>query len=128
VRQYAATFALKELTEDEPIEVAIIDDTGFLKQGNQSPGVQRQYTGSAGKIANCQIAVSLVLATRTQHLPIDMDLFLPESWTEDPVRMNKAHVPIDVGFRPKWQIALDMVERAMSANIQLGVISADAWY
>jgi SRSO17 transposase len=128
VRQYATTFALKELTEHEPIEVSIIDDTGFLKQGDRSPGVQRQYTGSAGKIANCQIAVSLVLATRTQHLPIDMDLFLPESWTEDPVRMNKAHVPIDVGFRPKWQIALDMVERAMRANIPLGVVNADAWY
>lgn len=128
VRQYATTFALKELTKHEPIEVSIIDDTGFLKQGDQSPGVQRQYTGSAGKIANCQIAVSLVLATRTQHLPIDMDLFLPESWTEDPVRMNKSHVPIDIGFRPKWQIALDMVERAMLADIPLGVVNADAWY
>jgi SRSO17 transposase len=128
VRQYATTFALQELTEHEPIEVSIIDDTGFLKQGDQSPGVQRQYTGSAGKIANCQVAVSLVLATRTQHLPIDMDLFLPESWTEDPVRMDKAHVPIDVGFRPKWQIAVDMVEKAVAANIPMGVVNADAWY
>jgi SRSO17 transposase len=128
VRQYATTFALKELTEHEPIEVTIVDDTGFLKQGDQSPGVQRQYTGSAGKIANCQVAVSLVLGTRTQHLPIDMDLFLPESWTDDPVRMNKAHVPIDVVFRPKWQIAVDMVERAMAANIPMGVVNADAWY
>jgi SRSO17 transposase len=128
VRQYAATFALKGLTAHEPIEVSIVDDTGFLKQGDQSPGVQRQYTGSAGKIANCQVAVSLVLATRTQHLPIDMDLFLPESWTEDPVRLNKARVPIDVGFRPKWQIALDMVKRAMGAGIPLGILNADAWY
>jgi len=128
VRQYATVFALKELTKHEPVEVTIIDDTGFLKQGDQSPGVQRQYTGSAGKIANCQVAVSLVLATGNQHLPIDMDLFLPESWTEDPARMNKAHVPIDVGFRPKWQIALDMVKRAMSANLPLGVVNADAWY
>lgn len=128
VRRHGVRFALTELTKKEPIEVAIIDDTGFLKKGDQSPGVQRQYTGSAGKITNCQIAVSLVVATRTQHLPVDMDLFLPESWTEDPVRMNKAHVPLDVVFRMKWQIALDLVERAIQADVPLGVMNADAWY
>jgi SRSO17 transposase len=64
---------------------------GFLKQGDQSPGVQRQYTGSAGKITNCQLAVSLTVATRTQQFPVAMDLFLPQSWMEDPVRRKKAH-------------------------------------
>jgi SRSO17 transposase len=128
VRRYGVRVALTELTKKEPVEVAIIDDTGFLKQGDQSPGVQRQYTGSAGKITNCQIAVSLVVATRTQHLPVDMDLFLPKSWTEDPVRMNKAHVPLDIVFRMKWQIALDLVERAIQADVPLGVMNADAWY
>lgn len=128
VRHHAVRFALAELTKKEAIDVAIIDDTGFLKQGHESPGVQRQYTGSAGKVTNCQIAVSLVVATRTQHLAVDMDLFLPESWTEDPVRMNKAHVPLDVGFRMKWQIALDLVTRALQADIPLGVMNADAWY
>src|SRR5689334_10081595 len=71
VRQYGARLALAELTKEEPIEASIIDDTGFIKKGDESPGVQRQYTGSAGKITNCQIAVSLTLATRTQHFPID---------------------------------------------------------
>src|SRR6185436_13518736 len=81
VRLAAARYAIAALEEREPVVAWVIDDTGFLKQGKHSVGVQRQYTGSAGKTANCQIAVSLSLTTRTQHLPIDFALFLPESWT-----------------------------------------------
>jgi SRSO17 transposase len=128
VRQYSARYALAELTRDEPIESWIVDDTGFLKQGTESPGVQRQYTGSAGKVTNCQLAVSLTAATRTQHVPIDMDLYLPESWLDDPERRTKAHIPASLLFRPKWQIALDLVDQALLAKVPVGVANADAWY
>ncbi len=71
VRREAARYALSAMTQREPVEAWIVDDTGFLKQGQHSVGVQRQYTGSAGKTTNCQIGVSLGIATRTEHLPID---------------------------------------------------------
>lgn len=128
VREFGVRWALAELTRHEPIESWIVDDTGFLKQGDQSPGVQRQYTGSAGKIANCQVAVSLTVATRTQQLPVDMDLFLPQSWMDDPVRRGKAHIPADLSFRPKWQMALDLIEQAQDMGVPQGVVNADAWY
>ena len=71
VRRAAAQYGMEALLEREPISHWIIDDTGFLKQGVHSVGVKRQYTGSAGKVTNCQVGVSLSVATRTQHLPID---------------------------------------------------------
>src|SRR6266545_4716025 len=83
VRRAAARYAIGEMTTSESISSWIIDDTGMLKQGKHSVGVQRQYTGSAGKIANCQIAVSLSVATPSERLPIDFELYLPTSWTED---------------------------------------------
>ena len=80
VRRLAARYALKFLTAEEPVEASVIDDTGFLKQGTHSVGVHRQYTGSAGKITNCQVGVSLSLVTRSDHLPVDFELYLPTSW------------------------------------------------
>ena len=74
------------------------------------------------------MAVSLTVATRTQHLPVDMDLFLPQSWIDDPVRRRKAHIPVDQSFRPKWQIALDLIDQAQRTGIPQGVVNADAWY
>ncbi|ATB51295.1 endonuclease DDE [Corallococcus macrosporus DSM 14697] len=76
VRRQAARYALEAMTRRESVEAWIVDDTGFLKQGKHSVGVQRQYTGSAGKVANCQIGVSLSVATRTEHLPLDFELYL----------------------------------------------------
>ena len=93
VRRAAAKYAIDELSKREAIRTWIIDDTGFLKQGKHSVGVQRQSTGSAGKIANCQIGVSLTVATSTQQLPIDFALFLPESWTEDAERRARRRFP-----------------------------------
>ena len=75
----AARYAIESMTAREPVEAWIVDDRGFPKQGNKSPGVQRQYSGTLGKTGNCQVAPSLTIATRTQELPIDMDLYLPES-------------------------------------------------
>src|SRR4029453_8779865 len=83
VRLTAARYAVEAMTEQAPIDSWIIDDTGFLKQGTHSVGVQRQYTGSAGKVTNCQIGVSLTVATKNEQVPIDFALYLPESWTED---------------------------------------------
>src|SRR5437867_152620 len=101
VRLEAARYALAEMTQREPVEAWIVDDTGFLKQGSHSVGVQRQYSGSAGKIANCQLGVSLSIATHTAHLPVDFELYLPRSWAEDPDRRAEAHIPQDVQFQTK---------------------------
>src|SRR5262249_19078413 len=86
VRREGAKYAIEALQQQEPVTTWIVDDTGFLKQGEHSVGVQRQYTESAGKITNCQIGVSLSVATRTEHVPIDFALYLPKLWTEDPAR------------------------------------------
>jgi SRSO17 transposase len=99
VRLAAAQYALAEMTAREPVEAWIVDDTGFLKQGSHSVGVQRQYTGTAGKVANCQTAPSLSVATRTEHLPIDFALYLPKSWTESPARRHEARIPWNVSVR-----------------------------
>jgi SRSO17 transposase len=128
VRREAVRYALSAMTDREPIEAWIVDDTGFLKQGKHSVGVQRQYTGSAGKITNCQIAVSLSIATRTEHLPIDFDLYLPISWTDDAARRQEARIPNTVTFKTKPELALDMIRRAVSDGTPAGVVLADAAY
>jgi SRSO17 transposase len=129
VRKEAVGYALDAVkARGETIEVSIIDDTGFLKQGKRSPGVQRQYTGSAGKTANCQVAVSLTVASRSTHVPVDMELYLPQAWTDDRPRCRVAKIPDDIGYRPKWQMALLMLERAKKHGIPLGVALADSAY
>ncbi len=128
VRSCASRYALSAMTVQEMIDDWIIDDTGFPKQGNKSPGVQRQYSGTLGKTGNCQIAVSVTIATPTLHLPIDMDLYLPRSWTDDRARCRAAHIPDDVGYRPKWQIALDLIRRNVEAGVPVGLMLADSGY
>jgi SRSO17 transposase len=128
VRRGAATYALDQMTKREPVEVWITDDTGFLKQGKHSVGVQRQYTGSAGKVANCQIGVSLSVATRTEHIPIDFALYLPKSWTDDPARMRQARVPEGVDFQTKPELALGMIRRAVEDGVPKGVVLGDSAY
>ena len=128
VRREAAQYGIEALTKQEAINAWIIDDTGFLKQGDHSVGVQRQYTGSAGKVANCQIGVSLSVATPTEHLPIDFELYLPESWTSDRSRRLEARIPDHVGFKTKPDLALDMVRRAVAEGVPKGVLLADSAY
>jgi SRSO17 transposase len=128
VRRHGTRYALAELTAREPARCSIIDDTGFLKQGTHSVGVQRQYTGSAGKITNCQIGVSLTIATNSQQLPIDFELYMPREWMADPVRRKEARVPESLQFQTKWQLALGMIERAAEDKIPLGTVLADADY
>jgi len=128
VRRVAARYALDAMTQREPIEAWILDDTGFLKQGTHSVGVQRQYTGSAGKVTNCQIGVSLSLATRTEQLPVDFELYLPESWTDDPARRREARIPDTVLFQTKPQLGLAMIKRAIDDGLPRGVVLADTSY
>jgi SRSO17 transposase len=90
VREYAAHHGISALSGRKRVTDWIVDDTGFPKQGVKSPGVQRQYGGTLGKTGNCQIAVSVTVATRTMHLPIDMDLYLPRICAEDLCRGSRA--------------------------------------
>src|SRR5271168_878804 len=122
VRDYALeTFADKDA-------VLVIDETGFLKQGKASCGVARQYTGSAGKITNCQIGVFASYVSRHGHAFIDRALYLPKAWTDDPERMAAAHVPDDVVFATKPQIARAMITRAVAAKIPFCFVAADSVY
>lgn len=128
VRLTAARYALEALSQVAPVRTWIIDDTGFLKKGKHSVGVQRQYTGTAGKTANCQIGVSLSVATDHAHLPIDFELFLPEVWVEDPERCKSAGVPDGTEFKTKHEIALAMMERAAREGVPGDIVLADSFY
>ena len=108
--------------------VLVIDETGFLKQGKASCGVARQYTGSAGKITNCQIGVFASYVSRHGHAFIDRALYLPQAWTDDPKRMTAAHVPGDVSFATKPQIARRMIARAIAAKVPFSFVAADSVY
>ncbi len=97
LRDIVRDYALETLADEEA--VLVIDETGFLKQGKASCGVARQYTGSAGKITNCQIGVFASYVSRQGHAFIDRALYLPKEWTDDAKRMEAAHVPDDVSLR-----------------------------
>jgi len=128
VRRTAAQYAIAPMVKRQPVEAWIVDDTGFLKQGKHSVGVQRQYTGSAGKITNCQLGVSLGVATRTEHLPVDFELYLPHCWTDDPIRRREGQIPDHIGFRTKPQLAMAMIRRAIADGLPRGVVLADVAY
>ena len=105
-----------------PVEAWIIDDTGFPKQGRHSVGVARQHCGQLGKQDNCQVAVSLSLANRHASLPVAWRLDLPQEWAADPTRRRKAHVPADITFKTKAEIALDQLRWACAAGLPRGVV------
>jgi SRSO17 transposase len=128
VRREAARYVTTALSAREPVTVWIVDDTGFPKQGVHSVGVQRQYTGTLGKVGNCQIGVSLVVATRTEQVPIDFALYLPKVWTDDPERRAKARIPEDVVFETKPELALDLIARALDNKLPGEIVLADAAY
>src|SRR4051812_7691546 len=108
--------------------VRLFDETGFLKQGKASWGVGRQYTGSAGKITNCQIGVFAAYVSRHGHGFIARALYLPQAWTSDPARMAGAHVPPDTLFAPKPALALAMIDRALNAGVPFAWVAADTVY
>lgn len=108
--------------------VLVIDETGFLKQGKASCGVARQYTGSAGKITNCQIGVFAAYVSTRGHAFIDRALYLPKSWTGDPARLAATQVPETVAFATKPALAVDMIGRALAADVPFSWVAADAVY
>jgi SRSO17 transposase len=106
----------------------VLDDTGFPKFGRWSVGVAPQYCGALGKVANCQVGVSVHAVTDQASCPLDWRLFLPESWDEDAERRRKAHVPPAERHRPKWQLALDMLDELVGWDLVPPVLLADAAY
>ena len=110
------------------VEAWIIDDTGFPKQGRHSVGVARQYCGQLGKQDNCQVAVSLSLANRHASLPVAWRLYLPAEWAADRARRRKAHVPEQIEFATKPEIALEQLRWACAAGLPRGVVLLDAGY
>jgi SRSO17 transposase len=112
----------------DPGAVLVVDETGFLKKGTTSVGVQRQYSGTAGKVENCQLGVFLAYASRTGRAFIDRELYLPRCWTEDLTRCRAARVPAQVGFQTKPQLARVMLERALDAGMPAAWVTADEVY
>ncbi|MBP2371629.1 SRSO17 transposase [Pseudonocardia parietis] len=122
VRDDVRDYALDALG-DPASGVFVVDETGFVKKGVRSAGVQRQYTGTTGKIDNCQLGVFLAYASSRGRALIDRELYLPTSWTEDRDRCAKADVPDEVGFATKPQLGLAMLDRAHAT----GLLAPGSW-
>jgi SRSO17 transposase len=112
----------------DPDAVLVVDETGDLKKGNATAGVQRQYTGTAGRIENAQVAVYLGYAARAGHALIDRELYLPRSWTGDPARCRAAGIPDGTAFATKPQLARRMIERAAAAAVPFAWVAGDEVY
>ena len=122
VRDYVST------TFADPDAVLVTDETGDLKKGTRTVGVQRQYSGTAGRIENSQVAVYLTYAGARGHALIDVELYLPKSWTEDPDRMAKAGVPADIEFATKPALAQKMIIAALDAGVAASWVAGDEVY
>src|SRR5258706_14682087 len=114
VRDDLQAYVLEHL--GDPRAVLVIDETGFLKQGTKSVGVNRQYSGTAGRIENCQIGVFLTYAAPAGHVLLDRELYLPREWADDPTRRREAGVPEAVTFATKPQLAQRRLERALATG------------
>jgi len=109
----------------DPNAIAVLDETSFAKKGSKTAGVQRQHCGATGKTENCVVTVHLGYVAGDFHALLDGDLFLPEkSWAEDRARCRAAGIPDTVSYRPKWQIALELVERALGEGLLLKWLTA----
>ena len=126
LRDLVRDYALETLAD--PDAVLVFDETGFLKQGKASCGVARQYTGSAGKVTNCQIGVFAAYASRHGHGFIDRALYLPKPWASDPARRSATHVPEEIGFATKPQLASRMIRRAIEAGVPFAWVAGDSVY
>src|ERR1700760_4568153 len=126
LRDFVREYVLEPLAD--PDAVLVVDETGFLKQGKASVGVARQYTGSAGKITNCQIGVFAAYVSRHSHAFIDRALYLPQAWAKDAKRRTGAHGPSAMGFAPKPTLARRMIARAIAAEVPFAWVAADTVY
>lgn len=112
----------------DPDAVLVVDETGFIKKGTKSAGVQRQYSGTAGRRENCQIGVFLVYAAARGAALLDRALYVPRSWTDDPDRCRAAGIPTEVSFQTKPQLAQAMLARALDAGVPCGWVTGDEVY
>lgn len=126
LRDQLRTYLTKYLAD--PDAIGVIDETGFLKKGRQSVGVARQYSGTAGRIENCQIGVFLSYASRHGHSLLDRELYLPSAWTDDPERCRRAGVPEQRTFLTKPALAQQMLERTFAAGVRLAWVTGDSIY
>ncbi len=112
----------------DPQSVLVVDETGFLKKGTKSVGVTRQYSGTAGRIENCQVGVFLVYASPSGRAFLDRELYLPEEWADDPVRREAAGIPTDVTFQTKPELAQQMLARVRAADVPAAWVTGDEVY
>lgn len=124
VRRIAACHALTAMQKRAPVQTWICDDTSFPKSGHRSVGMQRQYCGTLGQVANGQVAPSQVVATAYAQLPIDMTLYLGPDWADDPARRTEARIPDDAGFKTKPELML--IERAREGGTPPGIVLGDS--
>src|SRR5438477_4344379 len=109
----------------DPDAVLVIDETGFVKKGTKSVGVQRQYSGTAGRIENCQLGVFLSYASPKGHTLLDRELYLPKSWTQNPARCREAEVPAEVRFATQPELAARMLWRTRDAGVKAAWVTGD---
>lgn len=126
VRDDVRAYAVEHLGEHDG--VLVVDETGFLKKGTRSAGVQRQYSGTAGRIENCQLGVFLAYTTSKGRTLIDRELYLPKSWTGDRQRCQEAAIPDEVEFATKPVLAQQMLARALDAGVPAAWVTADEAY
>jgi SRSO17 transposase len=126
LRDEVRTYVCQTLGEEGA--VLVIDETGFVKKGTKSVGVQRQYSGTAGRIENCQLGVFLSYASSKGHSFVDRELYLPKSWTQDPARCRQADVPAEVGFATKPELAARMLWRTLDAGVKVSWVTGDTVY
>lgn len=126
VRDDLRGFVVDHLGTDDV--VLVVDETGDLKKGTHTVGVQRQYTGTAGRIENSQVAVYLAYSTPHGHAAVDRELYVPRSWTDDPDRCHAAGIPDTHTFATKPQLAARMIERALAAGIPAARVAGDEVY
>jgi SRSO17 transposase len=126
VRDDLRTYVVEHL--GDPSAVLVLDETGFLKKGDKSVGVQRQYSGTAGRVENCQIGVFLAYASPKGRTFLDRELYLPKEWVHDRERCREAGVPEDVAFATKPQLARRMLERAFAAGVPAAWVTGDSVY
>ena len=126
VRDDLLDYVVKHL--GDPGTVLVVDETGFLKKGSRSAGVDRQYSGTAGRIENCQIGMFLVYASPAGRTFLDRNLYLPTAWAEDRQRCDQAAVPDDVEFATKPELAIRMLTRALDAGVPASWVTGDEGY